>query len=312
LSAGRRSGGWSVAGRLVISLMLLWLVSRYVDVDAVRQRLSALSPGWVALGLAISVLQVGVLAWRWRYTAGRLGIDLPLRKALGEYYLGILLNQVLPGGVTGDVSRAWRHARSDAPTGPAVRAVILERASAQVVMTLAAVASVLVLPWASGAYRMAAAVATAVLLGLVVSVLARRPASDSDLGRFRADTRRALFARQALAAQLTSAVLVVASYVVVFVIAGRAVGIETPLAILLPLVAPVLMTMLVPVTVAGWGIREAAATALWGLAGLTPEDGAAISVAYGLLVLVSSAPGLVVLMWALIGDRGRRGHRPPT
>ena len=312
MSAGRRSGGWSVAGRLVISLMLLWLVSRYVDVDAVRQRLSALSPGWVALGLAISVLQVGVLAWRWRYTAGRLGIDLPLRKALGEYYLGILLNQVLPGGVTGDVSRAWRHARSDAPTGPAVRAVILERASAQVVMTLAAVASVLVLPWASGAYRMAAAVATAVLLGLVVSVLARRPASDSDLGRFRADTRRALFARQALAAQLTSAVLVVASYVVVFVIAGRAVGIETPLAILLPLVAPVLMTMLVPVTVAGWGIREAAATALWGLVGLTPEDGAAISVAYGLLVLVSSAPGLVVLMWALIGDRGRRGHRPPT
>jgi hypothetical protein len=75
-----------------------------------------------------------------------------------------------------------------------------------------------------------------------------------------------------------------------------------------PLVAPVLMTMLILVTVAGWGIREAAAAALWGLAGLTPADGAAISVTYGLLVLVSRAPGLVVLTRTVIGGRGGRAR----
>jgi uncharacterized membrane protein YbhN (UPF0104 family) len=300
-----------VAARVAVSVALLWLVSRYVDVAAVLSRLSQLRPGWVALGLAVSVLQVGVLAWRWRYTAARLGVDLPLRKALGEYYLGILLNQLLPGGVAGDVSRAWRHARTDAPTGPAVRAVILERASAQVVMTLVAVVSALVLPWASGAFRVSAAIAAAVLLGLLVlRTLARRPEADSPAGRFWADTRRALLARDAFAAQLASALLVVSSYIVVFLVAARAVGMETPLTSVLPLVAPVLMTMLIPVTVAGWGIREAAAAALWGLTGLTPADGAAISVTYGLLVLVSSAPGLVVLTRTVIGGRGRRA-RPP-
>jgi hypothetical protein len=103
---------------------------------------------------------------------------------------------------------------------------------------------------------------------------------------------------------------VVASYIAVFLIAGRALGMETSLLEVLPLVAPVLMTMLVPVTIAGWGIREAAASALWGVVGLTPEDGAAISVTYGLLVLVGSAPGLLVLMRAVIVDRGRRA-RPP-
>jgi hypothetical protein len=125
-----------------------------------------------------------------------------------------------------------------------------------------------------------------------------------------ADTHEALLAPEAYAAQLASAVLVVASYIAVFLIAMRAMGIETPLLTTLPLVAPVLMTMLIPVTIAGWGIREAAAAALWGLAGLTREDGAAISVAYGLLVLVSSVPGLVVLIRVLIGDRGRRAHPP--
>jgi uncharacterized membrane protein YbhN (UPF0104 family) len=310
LSESRRSSAWAIAARVAVSVALLWFVSRYVDVAAVLSRLSELEPGWVALGLAVSVLQVGVLAWRWRYTAARLGVDLPLRRALGEYYLGILINQLLPGGVAGDVTRAWRHTRTDVPAGPAVRAVILERASAQVVMTLAAVASVLVLPWASSALRVTAAVAAAVLFGLVLGLLARPAAPASAAGRLWADTRRALLAWDALAAQLATALLVVASYIVVFLVAARALGVETPLATILPLVAPVLMTMLIPVTVAGWGIREAAAAALWGLAGLTPADGAAISVTYGLLVLVSSAPGLVVLTRTVIGGRGRRA-RPP-
>jgi glycosyltransferase 2 family protein len=310
LTEGRSSIAWAVAGRLAVSVALLWLVSRYVDAADVLSRLSELSPGWVAVALAVTVLQVGVLAWRWRYTAARLGIDLPLGRALGEYYLGILLNQVLPGGVAGDVSRAWRHARTDVPAGPAVRAVILERASAQVVMTMAAVASVLVLPWASGAVRATAAVALAAVFGLVLARLVRRPVPASAMGRLWADTRRALLAPDAFATQLASAVLVVASYIVVFLIAARAVDAETPLATMLPLVAPVLMTMLIPVTVAGWGIREAAAAALWGFAGLTPADGAAISVAYGLLVLVSSAPGLLVLTRTVTGSRGRTA-RPP-
>ena len=100
------------------------------------------------------------------------------------------------------------------------------------------------------------------------------------------------------------------SYVLVFLVSARAVGIETPLGTLVPLIPPVLMTMLIPVSVAGWGVREAAAAALWAGAGLTPEDGAAVSVAYGLLVLVSSAPGLLVLMRATIGDRDRRARLP--
>ena len=127
-------------------------------------------------------------------------------------------------------------------------------------------------------------------------------------GRFWADTRRALTAGSALPVQLASADPVVASYIAVYLVAARAVGIDTPLHSLLPLVAPVLMTMLIPVTVAGWGIRESAAAAVWGIAGLTPEDGVAISVSYGLLVLVSSVPGALVLSRVVSGARGRRGY----
>lgn len=296
--------------RVAFTATALWVVSRFLDVDVVVARLADLQVGWLALGLVISVLQVGALAWRWRYTAGRLGIDLPLGNAFSEYYLGIFLNQLLPGGVAGDVARAWRHARGDVPGAPAVKAVVLERASAQAVMTLVAAGSVLLLPWASGPIRLALAASLAGSLALLLSALARPPSPHSPLGRLRADVHRAVLSRAALPTQLVSAVLVVGSYVLVFVLAALAVGVDAPLPSILPLVAPVLMTMLIPVTIAGWGVREGAAAGLWGLAGLAPEEGAAISVTYGLIVLVSSLPGSHALISGPIGGPDRRGRLP--
>ncbi|MDA0328826.1 MAG: lysylphosphatidylglycerol synthase transmembrane domain-containing protein [Gemmatimonadetes bacterium] len=292
--------------RLAVSIVLLLVVSRFVDVGDVFARLAGLHKGWVALGLALSVLQLLGLAWRWVYTARQLGIELPWRKAVAEYYLGVLLNQLLPGGVTGDVSRAWRHARSSAPGGPVVTAVVLERASGQVMMTTMAIVSLLSLPWAPVATRRMLAVVLAALAVLSVRSLSREP-QDPHAGGVRQDARKVLLAKDAAAVQWLTAGLAAASYVVVFLVAARAVGVETPMLRLLPLVAPVLMTMLIPVSVAGWGIREAAAAGLWGLVGLTPADGAAISVAYGLLVLVSSLPGVLTLMLPP-ADRDRRGR----
>jgi uncharacterized membrane protein YbhN (UPF0104 family) len=300
-----------------MSAVALAVVARWVDARVVLDRLGQLRPSWVALALVLSVVQMVVLAWRWRLTAARLGLVLPMRDALAEYYLGVFINQVLPGGILGDVSRAWRHARAAAHTGPAVRAVILERASAQAVMVLVAIVSVLLLPSATGGMgstggsallRIAMAATAAVVGAATLLALGRLPPSDSVAGRLRSDVHRALLAADAVTLQALSALVVVGSYVAVFLVAARAIGVSTPTTSLLPLVAPVLMTMLIPVTVAGWGVREAAAAALWSLAGLSPEEGAAVSVTYGLLVLVSSTPGLVVLMHALLEGRGRRAR----
>ena len=64
-----------------------------------------------------------------------------------------------------------------------------------------------------------------------------------------------------------------------------------------------LLTMLIPVTVAGWGVREGAAAVLWGIVGLTSVDGVAISITYGFLVLLSTLPGMVVLVLGVGVDR---------
>lgn len=318
-----------------MSVVLLIVLAVVLEPREVLARLSGLRPEWIAGALAVSVAQVVVSAWRWRYTAGRLGIALPLRVAVAEYYLATFLNQVLPGGIAGDVTRAWRHARADGGSlveeGAGglrpVHAVILERTSGQAVMTgVAVLAAALLLSPRIPATRallpahpladVSVTVSVPVVAGgAVVGVwllwaLVRRVARLPALSRLLSDARRALLG-PALPVQAAASLAIVSTYVAVFVMSARAVGVTTPVAVLVPLVPPILVTMLVPVSVAGWGVRESAAAVLWGAVGLTAADGVAISVAYGLLVLLSSLPGAVVML-RVARAPDRRGDRSPA
>ena len=310
----RRDPGRLALGlRAAVSLGLLAGLAVWLDAGAVASRLASMRPSWVLAALAVSVAQVAVLAWRWSFTARRLGVDLPWPVAWREYYLSIFLNQVLPGGVLGDVARAWRQVRSQirvqAPGGPAVRAVVFERLSAQVVMTTAAGVSLLFLPVTVAPGSRPVMIGAGLLAGgLVVTLIAwmRRQSSEWSLfGPVLAEVGAAHLSPGAFAAQFASALVVVATYLATYLLAAGAVGVETPWPVLLPLVAPVLMSMLIPVTVAGWGLREGAAAVLWGAVGLTAADGVAVSVAYGFLVLVGSVPGALFLILGL-----RRGRSP--
>lgn len=291
--------------RLCVSVGLLIALAAWLDVGQIAERLRGMRPSWVGLALALSVVQVVVSAWRWRFTAGRLGIELPFSVALREYYLAMFLNQVIPGGVVGDVSRAWRHARAGSTPqsagGSAVRAVILERASGQVVMAIVATLSLAALPLSFGAgWWWGVLAAGAVGVGFWAWLSGRRLGETSLVDRFWRDAQVALFSGSAFPLQFASSTVVVVTYLMTYLVAARAIGVDTSVWVLLPLVAPVLLTMLVPVTVAGWGMRESAAATLWGAAGLTVVDGVAISVAYGLVVLLSTLPGALVLA----GGRG--------
>lgn len=291
--------------RLGVSLGFMLGLAWWFNPTDVVGPLVRMRPGWVLLAVLISFVQIAMLAWRWRFTARHLGVELAFPVAWREYYLSIFLNQVLPGGVMGDVSRAWRHARTQhgesEQSGPAVRAVVFERLSAQMVMVVLAVVSLLALPVVldrlpTPTFLMAGLVTTVVALAFV-AWKRRRLSGGSRLGRMLTELSLSRYSGRVLILQLASAIFVVATYLATYLVASRAIGMEIPTLVLLPLVAPVLMTMLIPVTVAGWGLRESAAAVLWGAVGLTAADGVAVSLAYGLIVLLCSLPGAFVLLF---------------
>lgn len=290
--------------RLAASLGLLAAVLWWLEPRALLAAFSAPQPVWLALALALSVPQVVLSAWRWRLTAQRLGAGLDLGRAVREYYLSTFLNQVLPGGIMGDAARAWRHgldAAARTGTAAAWQAVLIERASGQAALLLVVLATLAASPAARALPgRLLAApeggpsLIALGALAIVASALLARRGRDCLRGLAHA-AGQALLAREVFARQLLASLIIVASYVGIYLCCMRMIGIGTPLAEAAPLVPWVLLAMAVPLSVAGWGIREGAAALVWHAAGLDAVNGVAISVSYGLVVLLSSLPGALLL-----------------
>jgi uncharacterized membrane protein YbhN (UPF0104 family) len=243
------------------------------------------------VAMVVGALTTACCAWRWTVVARGLGVRLPLPGAIGAYYRSVFLNLTLPGGVAGDVHRGVSHGRDVNAVGRALRIVAWERTAGQVVQAAVTVAVLLVLP--SPVRSFMPVVVVAVAAGGVAVLVAAR------LWAVLADDLRATLLQPTVA--LASAV-VVAGHAVTFLVAARTAGVDAPLLRLLPLVLLAMLAAALP-SVAGWGPREGATAWAFGAAGLGADQGAATAVAYGVMVLVASLPGALVVIAGWIPGR---------
>jgi uncharacterized membrane protein YbhN (UPF0104 family) len=282
---------------------LLFGVLWALGAEGLLARLTRLRPGFVVLAIFATSLQFFLLSARWAWFTRELGVRVEYRHALGEYYLSALLNQILPFGVLGDAFRVvrhseqvHRHAPSPLSTPRVLLAAALDRISGQAIVALAAVAAApLVLERASAALGspwLTLIAFAGVVLGcalVLALVLKRRLAVVRDLV---GDGFRALLLPRSLLvhAPLSCALLLLGG--VQFWACARSLGFSLSLEAAAPIVPPVLLAAALPAFFSGWGVREAAAAGLYHLSGMQAADGAAVSVVFGLVSLISSLPGL--------------------
>jgi uncharacterized membrane protein YbhN (UPF0104 family) len=311
-----RLRAWRLPLQLALTVILLGVLWRLSGGEALVRRLAGADPMWLVAGLLFATMSMICAALRWRYTARRIGAELALDEAIREFYLAMFLNQILPGGVSGDAVRAWRHgkrAREQAQrsVGPVVRAVIIERVANQMVMALCIVASMALWPWMPGvlsARIWVPLVVAAVVIGFAVIALAllARRGTGGPIERFFDDARQALLHGRSLPAQVGLGLLIMACCLAMFYCAAHAVDARLSLFYLLALVPATLFAMSMPISIGGWGLREVSAVALWTMAGLPAEEALASSILYGVLTLLACLPGAVVLLV----DRAPGGRAP--
>ncbi|MDQ4212735.1 lysylphosphatidylglycerol synthase transmembrane domain-containing protein [Microbacterium capsulatum] len=258
--------------------------------------IAAISPPSILAALILSAIATAAAAWRWRTVATGYGLPLTRHAAFAACYRSQFLNAVLPAGILGDVHRAWAHGQAHARLGAAARAVVVERALGQVVQIALTLAVLLPLGlgsplepvvWGAGALT--------ALLAAAVAIAAILPRPRRLLQREYALLRPVLARPGALLAIVLTSIVVVAAHVTLFVVAGLAVGLPLRSGLAAAGLV-VLAASAIPVNVGGWGPREAAAGAAFGLVGLGAAAGVATSTAFGVLALVAVAPGAVVLL----------------
>lgn len=289
---------WAALARLVATVVVLLVVVRLVGGDAVRAGAAVLTPVPVLAALVLGALWRALTTTRWLVLARATGAPLGWSAAYAEYYRSELLNQVVPGGVVGDVDRARRHG-TDVGLLPAARAVVAERVVGQVVLVAAVALTVAARPEllrvSEGADRRTVLVLGAVVLLVTAVVLLvwqpwrRRSVPPGVTGPVGLPVA-------AVAVAVALSVGVLACFVALFVLAARVTGSTAGVDVLVPAVLVVLLVSGIPLTVAGWGAREAGAALVFAAVALPAADGVAASVGYGLLSLVSALPGLAPLL----------------
>lgn len=115
------------------------------------------------------------------------------------------------------------------------------------------------------------------------------------------DVRRAFLGCRNALVQVGTSVLVFLTYMAVFMLMATGMDLfadGTPWLLVVALCPLLLLAMVMPVTVSGWGgVREGVAAILWPLVGGLPaEQGVALSVGYGAAVFLVSLPGALALL----------------
>jgi glycosyltransferase 2 family protein len=292
---------WRFLFRLLPPIILIGLLWTLADGPGAFAKLAHADWRYLVLAFVAVNLQTIASAWRWHRVAARLGQAIPPSLAVAEYYLSQLVNQSLPGGVLGDAARAVR-ARHGAGLGVAATAVVIERLAGQIAMfglLLVAGTWALLTPGGlalsvNGDQLLILAlsvVAAAVVLFVGLRLLRRK--WPVRLGQF---LKVALVDHGAWVEQSILSFLIVALNLASFTLCALATGTVLGIEAILVLVPLILCAMLIPATVAGWGFREGVAAGLFPLAGASAAAGFAASLAFGLVILAASLPGLFVLI----------------
>jgi hypothetical protein len=286
----------------VSGLLIWWLVSNVDIADVGRAVLSADTAFLFAalfLLLAMSALQ----AVRWSLIARILDIQPSFLKGWGIILIGNFFNQALPSIVGGDAIRVYLLQQSGFPVAPSISSVVLDRVVAFIGLVVVVALGQPIMFELIGDQPLRWGMPLVVALGALLFIAAptidllplpgfvARSVVARGIGRFAIDARKVLLTPAGIFPALALALAGhVGLSISVFLIA-LAVGIEVTLVHVLVLFPPVFLLSTLPISIAGWGVREGALVTAFSLIGVDEASALAVSILFGVGGLLAAIPG---------------------
>ena len=301
--------------KILISAALLYLALRKVDLTELFSRFTATSLFWIAMAIAVAFLQIFVGVLRWREISAECGAPLELGRAMRYNVIGSFFNQTLPSAIGGDAVRLWLVARAGAGWRAATYSIFVDRAIGLIALAIIIVAS---LPWSyalitdphgRSALLLVDFAALAGGLGFLVFGALTWPWlktwwATHHLHACAVIANRVIFSRSR---GLSVAILSLLVHVLAVVIAWCVVqSITAPVAFgqTFLLIPPVMLITMLPISIAGWGVREATMGLAFGYAGLMTNEGINISLLYGAVYFIVGAFG--GLVWIFSAEKAAK------
>jgi glycosyltransferase 2 family protein len=305
--------------KILISAALLYFSLRKVNLYDLASRIRVESLGWIGLAIAVTFLQIFLGVLRWREISKECGAPLETRQAMRFNLIGTFFNQTLPSSIGGDAVRLWLVARGGAGWRAATYSIFVDRAIGLIALAVIVVAS---LPWSlrlitdpHGQSALLVVDFAALAAGVGFLVLGALPWpwlkrwwATHHIHACAVIANRVLFSRDrgpkiAMLSLMVHVLAVVIAWCVVQSIAAPVLFSQV-----FQLVPPVMLITMLPISIAGWGVREASMGLAFGYAGLKTNEGVNISLLFGAVSFIVGAFG--GLVWILSAEKKAQGAKP--
>jgi uncharacterized membrane protein YbhN (UPF0104 family) len=305
--------------KILVSAALLYFALRKANFADLASRINIASLGWIGLAIAVAFLQIFVGVLRWREVSAECGAPLGTMQAMRFNMIGAFFNQTLPSSIGGDAVRLWLVARGGAGWRAATYSIFVDRAIGLIALAIVIVAS---LPWSysligdpHGRSALLVVDLAALVGGVGFLVLGRLPWpwlrrwwGTHHLHACSVIANRVIFSR---AHGPKIAVLSLVVHVLAVVIAWCVVqSIAAPVLFgqVFQLIPPVMLITMLPISIAGWGVREATMGLAFGYAGLMANEGINVSLLFGAVTFIVGAFG--GLVWIFSAEKAAKGLAP--
>jgi uncharacterized membrane protein YbhN (UPF0104 family) len=306
--AGRTN--WRPILKLAISAALLALLFHQTDPARLWAQFRAASPAWIVAGLALYLVMILASAWRWRQLLSAQHVPISTWQLVRSYLVATFFNNFLPSNIGGDVIRIRDTAGPAGSRTLAATIVLLDRGIGLLGLFLIAALGAMSLSASQHAMlpvgapillllSVAGVAGLAVLVlapGLVRRLLAPLKRLHAEWVEVRLDRLVEMFERfrarpAALLNCLAGAVVVQAILVLFYVAIAASLRIPIAVAHLAVLVPLSFVIQMLPVSMNGFGVREATFTAYFRMIGLPIESALVLSLLGTATIMLFSLSG---------------------
>jgi len=285
--------------KLVITIAIFYYLFKGIDFQEFGKLLFNSHGGWIFVALLMQLTSTYLAAYRWFKISQLLVFQEKLSFYVQSYFKGTFFNQVLPSSIGGDAVRIIDLSRKGYEKKDAFYGVFVDRVVGLVgLLVLNLIASIIFYgTFEQDFSQLIIAIALSGIVGFSLLFQLHRLtflAKYKGLNLFvrLANRLNSLYASRLLLVKHIS-ISVVVHFFSVLTMYGLSLSLSLDLSFqtLLIAVPPVFLLTIVPVSLAGWGVREGAMIGIFMLVGADQTKVLAMSILYGLLLILSALPG---------------------
>ncbi|MDP3301757.1 MAG: lysylphosphatidylglycerol synthase transmembrane domain-containing protein [Sulfuricurvum sp.] len=292
---------FTIGIKITFASFAFWFLSKKLDYSQLPELFYTMNYNLLFAALLLQFISIAIAAYRWKLVMHSLGFGEDNAFYQKLYFKGFFFSQALPGSIGGDAIRLIALKDQGYKISDSLYGIFIDRVVGLIGLLLISLFALLFAPvfLTSTIINTVLFIGVGGLAGFLILLILHKVINFSHLPKLHifGELSKRFFkvysnSQKGILQISLSIIIHFFSILCIYSISVAAnLGVEFEAFLcLMPLV--ILLTIL-PISFAGWGVREGAMVGLFSMSGANKEAIMAVSIAYGVILILSSLPGFV-------------------